>query len=99
MHKAGVPPHQSAGLAATATVTSAAHAARWLTQLWSPVVVGLGLRAYRRGDREAALALAAAVLVRPAQVADDIAYGAGVWAGCLRTRSPRPLLPRPLSRF
>ncbi|MFV2039453.1 MAG: mycofactocin biosynthesis glycosyltransferase MftF, partial [Acidimicrobiales bacterium] len=29
-------------------------------------------------------------------VADDVAYGAGVWAGCLRHRTIRPLCPRPL---
>jgi mycofactocin system glycosyltransferase len=28
-----------------------------------------------------------------ASVADDMAYGAGVWSGCLATRSLRPLLP------
>ena len=27
-------------------------------------------------------------------VADDVAYGAGVWAGCLRARTAMPLLPR-----
>jgi len=28
-----------------------------------------------------------------ASVADDVAYGAGVWTGCVRSRSFRPLLP------
>ncbi|CAN5550371.1 mycofactocin biosynthesis glycosyltransferase MftF [soil metagenome] len=28
------------------------------------------------------------------RVADDLAYGTGVWAGCLRARSARALLPR-----
>jgi hypothetical protein len=28
-----------------------------------------------------------------ASVADDIAYGAGVWTGCLRSRSWGPLIP------
>jgi mycofactocin system glycosyltransferase len=28
-----------------------------------------------------------------AHVADDVCYGAGVWAGCLRGRTARPLLP------
>ena len=27
-------------------------------------------------------------------VADDIAYGAGVWAGCARSRTLAPLLPK-----
>jgi len=26
-------------------------------------------------------------------VADDIAYGAGVWAGCVRERTLAPVLP------
>jgi hypothetical protein len=28
------------------------------------------------------------------RVADDLAYGAGVWAGALRDRRPAPLLPK-----
>ncbi len=28
-----------------------------------------------------------------ASIADDLAYGAGVWAGCLRSRSFGPLVP------
>jgi mycofactocin system glycosyltransferase len=27
-------------------------------------------------------------------IADDVAYGAGVWAGCVRSRALRPVLPR-----
>ena len=27
-------------------------------------------------------------------VADDVAYGAGVWAGCVRARTVAPLVPR-----
>ena len=30
----------------------------------------------------------------PTHVVDDVAYGAGVWAGCLRERTVRPLIPR-----
>jgi hypothetical protein len=39
--------------------------------------------------------LAAAVLVdpRPLKLADDFAYGAGVWIGCLQHRTLDPLLP------
>ncbi len=33
-----------------------------------------------------------------ASIADDVAYGAGVWAGCVRSRSFGPLCPRVASR-
>ena len=29
-----------------------------------------------------------------AHIADDVAYGAGVWTGCLSSRSAAPLRPR-----
>jgi hypothetical protein len=29
-----------------------------------------------------------------ASLVDDVAYGAGVWAGCLKARTLAPLLPR-----
>ena len=33
-----------------------------------------------------------------AHAADDVAYGAGLWAGCLRARTGRPLVPRVVLR-
>jgi mycofactocin system glycosyltransferase len=87
MRDAGVPTRDATRVATTATLTATSYAARWLTQMWSPLLLGL---AARRGRRRG-LVLAVAVL---ALRADDLAYGAGVWAGCLRTRSFRPLLPR-----
>ncbi len=79
---------------------------RAATTLASPVLVFLAGRGGRAA--RAALALAVVppavewVRRRPdldlprwmaASVADDVAYGAGVWTGCLRSRSFGPLLP------
>jgi len=92
MHAAGVPARDSAAIAARATVAATGFAARWLTQVWSPTLALLAIRAWQRRDRTAAVALAA-TLARPRFV-DDLAYGVGVWTGCARARSWRPLLPR-----
>ena len=77
-----------------------------LTRAWSPALV-LGL-AFRRTRTVAALALIVPALaewtrdgqgvdpVRAVAVhsADDVAYGAGVWVGCVRERTLVPLIPR-----
>ena len=34
-----------------------------------------------------------------ASIVDDVAYGAGVWAGCLRARSLAPLIPSPVNEW
>jgi hypothetical protein len=93
LHAAGVPAPQSTSVATTAALTSAAHSARWVAQIWSPALVAATWRAYHRRDRSAGLALATAAL-GPTRLIDDIAYGTGVWTGCLRTRSFWPLVPR-----
>ena len=84
-----------------------AQAGRAATMLAAPGLVLLATRG-RRGARAAALLTVVPPVVewwrtRPgldlprwvvASVADDVAYGAGVWTGCLRARSFGPLLPR-----
>ncbi len=77
-----------------------------LTRAWAPAfAMGVLFRRTRRG---AALALLVPAIsdwfenpgaLDPARyaalhVADDVAYGAGVWKGCARARCLRPLLPR-----
>lgn len=84
------------------------HAGRWLaravTRTWWPLALVAALF-----SRRARLALGAAMLVplldwKPqlgigraryvaTRLADDIAYGAGVWEGCLRERSASALKP------
>jgi len=78
-----------------------------LTELWGPLLVVSALRS-RRGAVTVAVLVAVPPLVewwrrRPpldpvrwsvAAVADDVAYGAGVWWGCIRDRTLGPLLPR-----
>ncbi len=93
-------------IAGGGTARSALPALGGLTRAWSPaLILALG---WRRSRRIAALALlvpAAAdwaaerraldpVRFAALHVADDLAYGSGVWLGCLRARTLAPLLPR-----
>ncbi|HVU92408.1 MAG TPA: glycosyltransferase family 2 protein, partial [Jatrophihabitans sp.] len=80
---------------------------RWLTQLAGPVLIGLLAAGSPRARASAAAFLVADVLAaRPGRrrppalarfavtvLADDIAYGAGVSAGCLKHHTVRPWLP------
>ena len=93
-------------IAGGGTVRAALPALAGLTRAWSPAaVLGLG---FRRTRMVAAVALLAPAVddwrTNPGQldlarysvlhVADDLAYGCGVWAGSLRGRTARPLWPR-----
>jgi mycofactocin system glycosyltransferase len=95
----GVATHIAGG----GTVRSALPALASLTRAWAPAFV-LGL-AFRRTRRASALALVVPALdewvadrhpVRTValHVADDVAYGTGVWVGCARERTLVPLIPR-----
>lgn len=96
----------AAKIAGGGTLTSALPALHGLIRTWSPALV---LALFRRHTRRAAvLALVVPALSdwrtdRPQldpfryaamHMADDIAYGSGVWLGCLRARTVVPLLPR-----
>ena len=78
-----------------------------LTELWGPVLVVGAVRSRRTAVTVAALVAVPPMVEwwrrRPpldplrwsvAAVADDVAYGAGVWWGCIRDRSLGPLVPR-----
>jgi mycofactocin system glycosyltransferase len=95
-------------IAGRGTARAALPALASLTRAWAPAFV-LGL-AFRRTRRAAALALVVPALhewaaerqvsdrdpVRAvaAHVADDVAYGSGVWIGCAREKTLVPLIPR-----
>ena len=100
------PGRAAASIAAGGTVRSTVPALHGLARAWSPALL-LGL-CRRRTRSAAALALLAPALGdwssdRPAldplrytalHVADDLAYGTGVWLGCVKARTLAPLLPR-----
>jgi mycofactocin system glycosyltransferase len=95
-------------IAGGGTMRSSLPALAGLARAWSPaLVVAL---AFRRTRRTAALALLVPALqdwrrqrdrlgLDPVRytalhVADDVAYGSGVWAGCAQARTLEPLVPR-----
>jgi mycofactocin glycosyltransferase len=96
----------AAHIAGGGTTRSALPALASLTRAWSPALV-LGL-AFRRTRAASALALLIPGLhewaadgqgldpVRAVavHVADDVAYGTGVWVGCARERTLVPVIPR-----
>ena len=93
-------------IAGGGTVRAALPALGSLARAWSPALV-LGL-VFRRSRVMSVLALLIPALsdwaadrqgVDPARavalhVADDVAYGAGIWVGCARERTLVPLIPR-----
>lgn len=106
LRDASVPTADATRAALVAPAAAALGTARWAGQLWWPLVAAAG-RSRRRRAVAAAVLVAPAVVEwakrRPpvdpvrwtmAVWADDAAYGLGVWAGCLRARTMRPLLPR-----
>ena len=105
LRRARVPPRAAAALAARGLGDSVAAIGRTATML-VPALLGAGLA--RRRTRPAALGLLLAepargwVRARPRldpirwaalAIADDVAYGAGVWVGAARERTTLPLRP------
>jgi mycofactocin system glycosyltransferase len=96
----------AARIAGGGTVRAALPALASLTRAWSPgLVIGL---AFRRTRAVSALALLIPafshwltdrqgldpVRAVAVHIADDVAYGSGVWVGCARERTLVPLIPR-----
>jgi mycofactocin glycosyltransferase len=93
-------------IAGGGTVTSALPALGGLSRAWSPgLLLALCWRRTRRVAALALLAPAAAdwvadraeldpVRYTALHVADDLAYGGGVWWGCVKARTLVPVLPR-----
>ena len=103
--RAGVPGHVAIAWASRATALTLVGAGRTATSLSSPFVAA-ALRHRRRRPTALALLVAAPLhewatrrpALDPARwtlacIADDVAYGLGVWQGSLRHRTARPLLP------
>ena len=85
----GVPAARSFRLAMTGHLRAGQQFAAAIRRVWWPIVV-VGSLCSRR-FRWAALASIAA---SPSTTTTDVAYGWGVWAGMIRTRTISPLLPR-----
>jgi mycofactocin system glycosyltransferase len=93
-------------IAGGGTARSALPALSGLTRAWSPALLAalcwrktrpaaaLALLAPAAGDWLAARRALDPVRYAALHVADDVAYGSGVWLGCLRARTVAPLLPR-----
>jgi hypothetical protein len=103
--KLDVPPGAAAGLALRGVADTGVAIGRAATML-TPGLLAAGLT--RRRTAPAALALLLAEPARSwarsrhtldplrwsaLAIADDVAYGAGVWAGALRARTSAPLCP------
>ena len=97
----------AARLAAGGTVAAGRLLGSTLSRAWWPVALPAAIAVPRLRLPLAALVLAPPVLGwrerRPpmdparyvsARLLDDVAYSIGVWQGCLRHRTARPLLPR-----
>ena len=103
-----VPRGEALRLAGTGHVRGGLALARALRRAWAPAALLLAATGGRRSRAVLAACVAVPSLVdwvqrRPAsldparfaalQLADDLAYAGGVWAGCARERSLRALLP------
>ena len=109
LSEAGLPPQAIAGLGPRAVWHTLLGLSRAGTTLAAPALLGALAVCQTRRTRRAVITLLAAapaaqwLAARPAldpvrwtaaAIADDAAYGAGVWRGCLRERTTGPLRPR-----
>ncbi|MFQ6330920.1 mycofactocin biosynthesis glycosyltransferase MftF [Nocardia sp. CWNU-33] len=99
LHRGGVPLPNAASFSARAYFATIAQLVHAMRRTWWP----FALFSHRGRVLFAAIVSACALSdmlggrgIRWAalRLADDLAYGAGVWAGCLRQRTIAPLLPR-----
>ena len=75
-------------LAAVGTLRSGRVVADALTRAWWPLSLAAAIAVPK-----ARLPLAAACVKPPLHLADDLAYGYGLWRGCIAERTLDPLLP------
>ncbi|MEO5722793.1 MAG: mycofactocin biosynthesis glycosyltransferase MftF [Ilumatobacteraceae bacterium] len=102
----GVPPAAAARLAVSGHLYAGEQIAATLTRVWWPITMVAACLSRRARPVVLAAAMVPAVhewlRLRPRpgvvryitmSLADDIAYGAGVWRGCVRKRSATALIP------
>jgi mycofactocin system glycosyltransferase len=89
-----VDPRTAVQLAALGSLRSGRVVADALTRAWWPL--SLAAAAFPRARLPLAVALATKT---PLQLADDLAYGIGLWQGCAQQRTLDPLLPARPWRF
>jgi mycofactocin system glycosyltransferase len=88
---ADVPPPVSLRIAGLGNLHAGRLLADAVRRVWWPIVVLAAIRS----RRARLIALAALLPLRhPAHLADDMAYGVGVWKGIWRERTIAPLIPR-----
>ncbi len=107
--RAGLGDREAVAITRTATVQTAIGVSRYATQFASPALLAAALAPGRPGRRWAAAALLTGsaladwITLRPrldpvrfvlARVADQVSYGAGVWASAWRGRSVAALQPK-----
>jgi len=106
LRAAAVPTAEATRSALLAPLPAALGAAHWAGQLWWPALLVVA-RSRRRRTAMLCVMLAPPLVefvrrrppIDPIRWtvgvwADDVAYGLGVWTGCLRQRTLRPLFPR-----
>lgn len=106
LHRGGLPATVAAATTGAAARDTWLGVGRWVTQLALPAAAVVGSR---RGRRLGMLSLLLATplvdwrrrhpALDPARfagahLADEVAYGLGVWTGCIRHRTAAPLVPR-----
>ncbi|MBF6169997.1 mycofactocin biosynthesis glycosyltransferase MftF [Nocardia blacklockiae] len=106
LRRLNAPPEQAVRYAAAGLWRTGLAICRYSTQFCAPLLLALAVpRTGRSRGRRCAigallLGSAAAAYTEGRrgnplrEIADDIAYGTGVWAGCLRHRTTTPLRPR-----
>jgi mycofactocin system glycosyltransferase len=106
LHGLQHPAHEALQIAGKGNLWAGRYLADALRRPWWPVTLALGMRCRRcRPALVAATILPAAIEWRERRppidpirfailrLVDDLAYGAGVWAGCVHARSVHALLP------
>jgi mycofactocin glycosyltransferase len=86
-----VPPRVSLRIAGLGNLHAGRLLAGAVRRVWWPIVLVAAIRS----RRARLIALASLIPLRhPVQLADDVAYGIGVWKGMWRERTVAPLIPR-----